>query len=1185
MQHRKNYQISLFVIGCILINCLGKWTAAAGQLPVWMDSFGTVCSAYALGPFCGGVVGAATNVIYGFYYKTSYVYALTNIAVGILTGYYASKGYLKDLFKTMSLSFLITLLSVGVSVPLNYVFYSGRTGNIWGDGVIDLLGQMGLRSWMRGVIGEFYVDFLDKVVTLVAFFVGLRLWHGYKARQNEEKTPRISPNHMKTSIMIVFLLLGSVLGNPMAVSAQKTQDHSYNMYVQTIYNDNNGLPGGKANDIAQTKDGILWIGTYGGLYRYNGSRFQWMNHYDSVKNVNCLYTDEAGRLWIGTNDSGVSICINEEISNVVDSSQGLPADSVRCVTECSDGTFYVGTSDALAIVSLSGGLSVSDIVPEVTYTKSLSADQKDHVAAVTDEGSLYLLSQGKVIQHLQKKAYRAAYSCCMFDDQGRLYVGRTDNCIEIYKLKDGKLQKCRTVSCGTLTNIKSLHMSENQEIFICADNGAGFLDISGNYQSVNTNKFNSSIDHMLMDYQGNLWFTSSRLGLLRMCKSVFTETFTEAGLEEDVVNTVIKWRGDVYFGTDSGLKVVDGVMTREKHTFLSKKLEGIRVRCLMEDSQENLWICTSGEGVWKVSEDGSLRIYSEKDGLLGDKFRTAMELKDGTIALAGDLGISFVKNGTVTENIGASDGLSNPRVLCMFQKKDGTLLAGTDGNGIAVIRDHKVQSHYKKINGLSSEVILRMVKDTDHGGMFIVTSNSLCFMKNDKIRILDNFPYYNNYDIVEGKKGEVFVLSSAGIYVVDKKKLENGEKLDYDLLNATKGLQESLTPNAWNYIDKKDNLYLSGGFGAVYMNMNDYNSHNFSYRMLMKSIKMDGETSYVERGEAIHISRGVSRVEIIPEVVNYSINDPYVRVWLEGYDKEPTILPQSELKNIVYANLPTGEYIFHMAVYDHQRTKVIEESTYQIIKDKEIYDHWWFYVYYGIVLVLAIVYLTWLIVRTQIQKKLNLQKKELELARNQIQMGNETIITIARTVDAKDENTSQHSQRVSEYSVMIAEKLGYSKEDLEVLRKTALLHDIGKIAIPDRILNKAGRLTDEEYGVMKSHVLRGAEILKNFTFIEHVDEGALYHHERYDGKGYVNGLKGEEIPLNARIIGIADAFDAMTANRVYRKKLDLDFVLEELRKGRGTQFDPRLVDIMLGLLEDGTIDVEGLYGASESKIS
>lgn len=1177
MQHRKNYQISLFVIGCILINCFGKWIAAVLKLPVWMDSFGTVCSAYALGPFCGAVVGTATNVIYGFYHKASYIYALTNIAVGVLTGYYAAKGYLRDLFKTMSLSFLITILSIVVSVPLNYVFFGGKTGNIWGDGVSDLLGQMGMHSWMRGVIGEFYVDFLDKVVTLVALYVGLRIWHGYKACQKKETAHNISPNHIKTGIFIGFLLLGSFFGDSVAVSAQTTQDHSYNTYVQTIYNDANGLPGGKANDIAQTKDGILWIGTYGGLYRYNGSRFQWMDHYDSVKNVNCLYTDEAGRLWIGTNDSGVSICINEEISNVIDSSQGLPADSVRCITECSDGTFYVGTSDALAIVSLSGGLSVSDIVTGITYTKSLSADQKDHVAAVTDEGSLYLLSKGKVIQHLQKKTYKAVYSCCMFDDQGRLYVGRTDNRIEVYKVKGEKLQKLRTISCGNLVNIKSLHMSENQEIFVCTDNGTGFLDGDGIYHSVKTNKFNSSIDHMLIDYQGNLWFTSSRLGLLRLCRSIFTEIFTEAGLDEDVVNTVIRWKDDVYFGTDSGLKVVDSAMTKQKHTALSQKLNGIRVRCLTEDSQGNLWVCTSGEGVWKVSEDGSIRIYSENDGLLGDKFRTALELSDGTIALAGDLGISFVQNGTVSENIGVINGLSNPKILCMFQQEDGTLLAGTDGNGIAVIRDHKVQSYYKKGNGLSSDVILRMVEDTDNGGLIIVTSNSLCFMKKDKIRILDNFPYYNNYDVVEGKKGELFVLSSAGIYVVDKKKLENGKKLDYDLLNATKGLQESLTPNAWNYIDGNDNLYLSGGFGAVYMNMNDYNSHNFSYRMLMKSIKMDGETSYVEGGEPFHISRGVNRVEIIPEVVNYSINDPYVRVWLEGYDKEPTVLPQSELKNIVYTNLPTGEYVFHMAVYNHQKTKVIEESTYQIIKDKEIYDHWWFYVYYGIVLVLAIVYLTWLLVRTQLQKKLDLQKKELELARNQIQMGNETIITIARTVDAKDENTSQHSQRVSEYSVMIAEKLGYSKEDQEVLRKTALLHDIGKIAIPDRILNKAGRLTDEEYGVMKSHVLRGAEILKHFTFIEHVDEGALYHHERYDGKGYVNGLKGEEIPLNARIIGIADAFDAMTANRVYRKKLDFDFVLEELRKGRGTQFDPGLVDILLDLLEDGTIDVERLY--------
>jgi energy-coupling factor transport system substrate-specific component len=114
---------------------------------------------------------------------------------------------------------------------------------------------------------------------------------------------------------------------------------------------------------------------------------------------------------------------------------------------------------------------------------------------------------------------------------------------------------------------------------------------------------------------------------------------------------------------------------------------------------------------------------------------------------------------------------------------------------------------------------------------------------------------------------------------------------------------------------------------------------------------------------------------------------------------------------------------------------------------------------------------------------------------------------------------------------------------------------------------------------MKSHTTKGAEILKDFTLIKNVWEGALYHHERYDGTGYTLGLKGEAIPINARIIGIADAFDAMTANRVYRKKLDFNYVLSELKKGRGTQFDPALVDILLKLIDEGKINIEEIYAS------
>ena len=214
------------------------------------------------------------------------------------------------------------------------------------------------------------------------------------------------------------------------------------------------------------------------------------------------------------------------------------------------------------------------------------------------------------------------------------------------------------------------------------------------------------------------------------------------------------------------------------------------------------------------------------------------------------------------------------------------------------------------------------------------------------------------------------------------------------------------------------------------------------------------------------------------------------------------------------------------------------------------------------------------------QHTFELQQAKLSLALQQVKLGNQTLVAIAKTVDAKDVRTSKHSQRVSEYSALIAREYGFTEAEQDNIRNAALLHDIGKIGIPDSVLNKPGRLTDEEYAIMKTHVTRGAEILKDFTIIDHVAEGARYHHERYDGKGYPDKLAGEQIPLYGRIISIADAFDAMTANRVYRKRQDFDYVMGELHKGRGTQFDPELLDIFLKLIDDKVIDIDALYNES-----
>lgn len=179
------------------------------------------------------------------------------------------------------------------------------------------------------------------------------------------------------------------------------------------------------------------------------------------------------------------------------------------------------------------------------------------------------------------------------------------------------------------------------------------------------------------------------------------------------------------------------------------------------------------------------------------------------------------------------------------------------------------------------------------------------------------------------------------------------------------------------------------------------------------------------------------------------------------------------------------------------------------------------------------------------------------------------IMTIANAIEAKDEYTCGHSTRVSQCAEQLAKRLGWNEAECQNLRYVALLHDIGKIGVPDSVLNKPSRLTEEEVAIIKKHPITGGEILKDIKMLPYADEGALYHHERYDGTGYPYGLKGEDIPMYARIICIADSYDAMTSNRIYRRKLSDDYVISEFQRCSGTQFDPKLTAIFVEMLKEG----------------
>ena len=1177
MKNKKEYMIVFYTVLALLLDLSGRIMAEKLMLPIWCDSIGTFLMAYVAGPICGGVVGFTNNIIYGIFVEQQSVYCVLGALIGVAVGYLAKKKVFETQFKTITLGMGLAVFSTFIAVIINVLLYDGTCGNIWGDQVMLLCMDSGFPKYISYLLGQFCVEFLDKLICVEIVFWLIKVIRNKRNNNiigDKKRNPKIA------GIIFAAAVTGIFSENVMVMAGEQSDD--YDSYVQIEYANEEGLLSGEANDIEQTKDGKLWIGTYAGLFKYDGGKFTLFNDVPSVKNVNCLYVDEEGRLWTGTNDDGITIFINEHVMNVIDEENGLLSNYVNDIVSDSNGNYYIGTTEGIALVSLSGGVKITKSYEQIKNIICMSADQNGTVVGVTDRGEIYWLRDGEIITSPIKFAANKAYRSACFTEDNRLLLGTTDNDVLIYDMSADTPCLIREFSVEEIEGINSFYVTDNMEIFICSDTGVVVVRKDFSCKKLNTNNFMSSINNMLIDYQGNLWFSSSRLGLLEMCKSPFEEVFSKIG-EESVVNTTEKWQGLLFCGTDDGLIIVDENRGEKVDNEISELLLNTEISCIKADSHDNLWIATTGMGVYKISvkSDGGYNIkqFTEDDVIPGMRFHNICEAKDGTILIAGDYGAAVLSDDFVEQVFSAQNGLVNEKSLCLLEYKNAYYI-GSDGGGITKVEDGEIVRNIGKKDGLSSDVILRMIYDPSTAGVFIVTSNGLCYMSsNGQIKSLDQFPYSNNYDMVCDEDGTCWVLGSSGIYVAKVSDLLENTKCDYPLVDAKRGFRSSLTANAWLCRDG-DQVYLCCDNGVVKINMSKYDMTAKSYRMILDHVEVDGAKYEINRADTFKLSSQMGKIVFEPEVLNYSMNDPYVSYFLEGYDTGETVCLLSELGKVEYADLKSGTYVFRISILDGIAGNVVESASYTIEKEIEMYQKGWFKLYVLLIAGLVLVWVTWFITRTQTQKTLLKHKYELEYAKKQIQMGNETILSIARTVDAKDTNTSKHSFRVSEYSVAIARKLGYSEEKCENLRQMALLHDIGKIGIPDAILNKPGKLTDKEYEIMKSHVIKGGEILKDFTMIDSVDVGALYHHEKYDGTGYCQGLKGEEIPLDARIIGIADAFDAMTANRVYRNQLDIDVVIAELKRFSGIQFDPALVDILLSLIEDGTIDVTSLYEKS-----
>lgn len=1150
------FVVILIVTVTFLINFIGKFIAVQAKLPIWLDSIGTCIVAYFYGPVCGAIVGAGVNISYGLIDQISIIYAISGAAIGLVCGFLAKKGYFESIYKMSLMSGALTAVSILISTPLNLIFYSGYCSNIWGDGVFDMFMEMGIPRWISSFLGEFSVDFVDKILTVLIVYCFINL--GKKVAHKFLKTPEI---------LSVLLITTILLLNSQEVFADELGESCIDegFYTGTMYNDRNGLPGGEANDIAFTNDGYVWIGTYSGLYRYDGMNFV-PKETDFIKSVNCIYRDEEGRMWIGTNDSGLVVMVDGKSINVVDEKEGLCSNAVSRIDDV-NGYYYIGTKGNMNIIQISGGMDVIATIDEIDYTNSIATREDGIVVVVSNSGQAHVLKETDYLYDFKSEEENKSFtSAAFYNDE--LWLGTYGNCILRYHVTEDKVEYLGELSTEKLNNIRSLTEDEGGNLFVCSDSGVGYFDKSMKFQMINTGTFSTAIDNMGVDYQGNIWFTSSRQGVLKMSRSAFHNIYVRGLYETDVVNTITKWNGKYYIGSDNGIDVMNESYEMDTNNPLVDELEGQRIRNLYVDSNNHLWICvTAGNGLYEVSPDGSYKVYNESNGTTCNRFRSVMEMNNHIIAVAEDSGIDFIKNGKVYDSITKDDGLIAPMILTLYQDDNDVLYAGTDGGGIAIIKDGKIVDRVDRSQGLSSDVILRIIEDKD--GIFIVTSNGVNYRREDgKVTHIKQFPYSNNFDMYQSDDGKLWILSSVGVYVVDRDEMLSGDKFDYYLLDYKCGLQGSITANSWSYKTDEGLLYIPCDNGCYMIDMHKYMLNHVPYRMSIDYALADEKQVEISDSRMIHVLRDSRTLKLHIAIPNYTPSEILVGYQLMGYDTKETIVNTKEIGEIKYTNLPSGDYKLVLNLYGENENNLLESASYIVSKEMRIYDYTGFKIYIIIIYGCFIAWVTWICLNKIITRE-RMKREKLEKEAN---MANETIMAIAKTVDAKDPRTSKHSERVAGYAACIAKALGWDEEACTGIYKTGLLHDIGKIGIPDAVLNKPGKLTDEEYDLMKTHVDRGAEILKGFTIVKDVDLGARFHHERYDGNGYPQGLKGKEIPLQARIIGIADAFDAMTSNRVYRDKLKREVVLEELKRCSGSQFDPDLIEVFLKLIEDGVIE-------------
>ena len=971
-----------------------------------------------------------------------------------------------------------------------------------------------------------------------------------------------------------------------------------------------------AEALCQTEDGYVWIAQYSGLTRYDSKEFVTYKNFEyngqeyNLINVAALAA-KGNTLYVATSDH-VYVYNDYRFKPLV-AVDGIISDIV--LDEKSD-LLYICTRESGGIVYdiAAGTESTIPGTEGKTIRDFATGNEKGRYYYQADEG-VYDQDGNEILQN-SKLMELYAYGAVLYivDDTGTIYR---------YDMESGTF--LNEITVPDQIN-KILYSEEDQILFAaCEKDGIYCIDFSTG-EPVTTlagdldNK--SQLMDLMIDYQGNLWVASHFIGtsgVSIITRNALTEllyddqiwhTLNEPPAYDRNVYAVERYGNILYivcsnriFMYDLTRKEIlpDNVLMQTIDEYALHRTEEGRANGDssftfvfspkdVEVFRDKVCFAVTNIGLVEYDPDSEqVVIYdydyisshlgtlvNDPDITLTDKVRSMRSFDDALI-LGYSRGIMRFDGETFSViNVGSN-------VLYINKTNDGKILFDQT-KGLFVVDDD-----FTTVTEIPTEknVTGNRLKFLVDGDNLYYTLNSRLFRTNtakgDGVSEEIVIPYVKGsivelakirYNNINGEPVYKYVIGSqTQLYITDS--LEGNSLTEYETYDAINGLQPIIANTSGYYDESEMKYYLQSTNGIYVYEPMMVNEDHLPVKIALSSVDLDGTPLY---GSNISIGKDVSRVAFNLSVFGFRPNSGFTSYYkLDGVDSDYTSYTD-ENRSIYYTNLPGGSYDFHYYVVDEYG----QESNRILIhveKEKRVNELWWFWAILCALAVAVLSLISFLVIRYKTRQSL---KRQLEYKNITL----ESLQAIGRTIDAKDEYTNGHSIRVSNYSRLIAEDMGMQQDEIENIYYIALLHDIGKIAIPDSILNKPGRLTDEEFKVMKSHTTRGAEILKGISTIPQIIEGAKSHHEKYDGSGYPEGLKGENIPLVARIICCADCFDAMASKRVYKEPFSKEVIIGEFERCSGTQFDPQIAKIVIGMISAGRLkpdSADNTYLGSDGK--